>query len=222
MLVDIKCLSIDPLFYANPTPNDPFFLFSPHPTTPFFFHFCITSYIKIANFCPLRAHFEKLNDFCGNFNRKFANFALKLHFCTLNDPHFGEFTPKKPPFFWCPHRMTPFFRRNLTPNASYFRSPVGTCTSLSYLSAPPDWPLLYSLAKHARFCEPDIGIKFKTSNWTEIQFTRLHFAQKFSSLRSQTWLWSVTFTSPSVRSSDRIGLHIPKWKLSAPPRLTFH
>ena len=70
------------------------------------------------------------------FNRKFANSALKWHFCTLNDLHFWEPTPKKPPFFWCPHQMTPFFRRNLTPNAPYFRSPVGTCTSLSYLSAP--------------------------------------------------------------------------------------
>ena len=36
MLVDIKCLSITPLFYADPTPNDPLFLFSPHPMTPFF------------------------------------------------------------------------------------------------------------------------------------------------------------------------------------------
>ena len=42
----------------------------------------------------------------------------------------------KAPFFWCLHRMTPFFRRNLTLNAPYFRSLVGTCMSLSYLSAP--------------------------------------------------------------------------------------
>ena len=36
MSVDIKCLSIDPLFYADHTPNDPLSLFSPHPVTPFF------------------------------------------------------------------------------------------------------------------------------------------------------------------------------------------
>ena len=33
--------------------------------------------------------------------------------------------------------MTPFFQQNLTSNAPYFCSPVGTCTSLSYSSAPP-------------------------------------------------------------------------------------
>ena len=134
MLVDIKCLSMRPLFYADPTPNDPLFSFSPHPMTPFF-PFLYHILHKIANFCALRAHFEEFSDFVAILT--FANFALKLHFCTLNDPHFWESTPKKPPFFWCPHRMTPFFRRNLTPNAPYFRSPVGTYTPLSYLSAPP-------------------------------------------------------------------------------------
>ena len=133
--------------YQVPVNRPPFFTPILHPMTPFFysvhtqwppfFHFCIKFYIQIANFCALRAYFEKFNYFCGNFNRKFANFALKLHFCTLNNPHFWESTSEKPPFVWCPHRMTPFFRRNLTPNAPYFRSPVGTCTSLSYLSAPP-------------------------------------------------------------------------------------
>ena len=131
----------------------PFFLFSPHPMTPFF-HFCIKFYLKNANFCALCAHFEKFNDFCGNFYRKFANFALKLHFCTLNDPQFWE-SMKKPPFFWCPHRMRPFFRRNLTPNAPYFRSPVGTCTSLSYLSAPGFRPLLPCVHfQHEKFLLP--------------------------------------------------------------------
>ena len=53
------------------------------------------------------------------------------------DHIFGVHTKKPPFFFWCSHRMTPFFRRNLTPKAPYICSPVGTCTSLSYLSAPP-------------------------------------------------------------------------------------
>ena len=51
-------------------------------------------------------------------------------------PNFESPHQKSPNFFWCPHRMTPFFRRHLTPNVPYFRSSVGTCTSLSYLSAP--------------------------------------------------------------------------------------
>ena len=136
MLVDIKCLSIDPLFYADPTSNDLLFSFSPHPMTPFFPLLYQILHKKFEIF----AHFARILrnlTILWQFNRKFANFALKLHFCTLNDPQFWESTPKMPPFFWCPHRMTPFFRRNLTPNAPYFRSPVGTCTSLSYLSAPP-------------------------------------------------------------------------------------
>ena len=119
MSVDIKCLSIDPLFYADPTPNDPLFLFSPHLMTPFF-PLLYQILHNNWNFCALRAHFEKFNNFCGNFKRKFANFALKLHFCTLNEPHFWESTSEKPPFFWCPHRMTPFFLRNPTPNAPIF------------------------------------------------------------------------------------------------------
>ena len=52
-------------------------------------------------------------------------------------PISGSPHQKNPPCFWCPHRMTPFFDEILTPNAPYFRSPVGTCASLSYLSAPP-------------------------------------------------------------------------------------
>ena len=49
---------------------------------------------------------------------------------------------KKDHIFWSPHRMTPFFQRNLTLNATYFCSVVGTCTSLSYLSAPHPWHIL--------------------------------------------------------------------------------
>ena len=123
-----------PLFYADPTPKDLLFFIQSTPSDPLFFHFCVKFYIKIANFSALRAHFEKNS---GNFNRKFANFALKFHFSTLNDPHFWESTSKKPPCFWCPHWMTPFFWRNVTPNAPYFRSPVGTSTLLSYLRPPP-------------------------------------------------------------------------------------
>ena len=116
MSVDIKCLSIDPLFYADPTPNDPLFLFSPHPMTPFF------------NFFSQILH----------RNCKF------LH--TEWPPFLGVQT-KKASIFLVPTPNDPFFRRNLTLNAPYIRSPVGTCTSLSYLSAPPP------------------GIRYVTESW---------------------------------------------------------
>ena len=73
--------------------------------------------------------FLRNQTFCGKF-------WLQIAFLHTEWPHFGESAPKKTPIFWCPHRMTPFFRRNLTPNAPCFRSLVGTCTSLSYSSAP--------------------------------------------------------------------------------------
>ena len=130
-----------------------------HPMTPFIysvhtqwplFPLCIIFYMQIANFHVLRAwklqifmcfaHFEKFNNFAANFNIKFANFDLKLHFCTLNDPQFWESTPKKTPFFFffflVPTPNDPLFRQNLTPNTPCFHSLVGTCKSLSYLSAP--------------------------------------------------------------------------------------
>ena len=104
--------------YQVPVNRPPFFTPILHPMTPFFysvhtqwppfFHFCIKFYIKIAHFCALRAHFEKFNNFCGNLNRKFANFALKLHFCTLNDPHFWESTSESPHFLGA-HTEWPLF-----------------------------------------------------------------------------------------------------------------
>ena len=105
-----------PLFYADPTPNDPLFLFSPHPMTPLF-PLLYQILHKNCKFCALRVHFEKFKDFLWQFKQKICKFCLENAFCTLNDPHFWESTPKKPTFFRCPQRMTPFFRRNLTPNA---------------------------------------------------------------------------------------------------------
>ena len=69
---------------------------------------------------------------------------MKLHFCTLNDAHFLESTPKRLPppfffffFFWA-HSKWPLFSMKSYTECPYFCSPgVGTCTSFSYLSAPP-------------------------------------------------------------------------------------
>ena len=136
--------------YQVPVNRPPFFTPILHPMTPFFIQstpndplfstFCIKFYIKVANFCALRAHFEKFNDFCCNFNKKNCKFCLEIAFLHTEWPPFLRVHIRKAPIFLVPTPNDPFFRRNLTPNAPYFRSPVGTCTSLSYLSAPPPPP----------------------------------------------------------------------------------
>ena len=93
--------------------------------------------LKIINFSALRVHFEKFNDFEAILKGNLQILPWNCIFAHGMTPIFGSPHQKKPPFFWWPHWMTPFFRRNLTLNAPYFRSPVGTCRSLSYLSAPP-------------------------------------------------------------------------------------
>ena len=137
MSVDIKYPSIDPLFYADPTPNDPLF-YSVHTQWPPFFHFCIKFYIKIANFCALLAHFEKFNDFVAILKANSQILPWNCIFAHWMTPIFGSPHPKSPHFFGAHTEWPPFFWRNLTPNAPYFRSPVCICTSLSYLSAPRD------------------------------------------------------------------------------------
>ena len=127
-----------PPFFIQSTPNDPLF-----------FHFYIKFYIKIANFCALRAHFEKFNDFVAILKENSQILPWNCIFAHWMTPIFGSPHQKSPPFFfWCPHRMTPFFWLNLTPNAPYFRSPVGTCTSLSYLSAPRGFTLHYVVVEN--------------------------------------------------------------------------
>ena len=98
-----------PPFYTNLIPNDSPFFLNPHPVTPIFL---LTYQILHTNCKFLRTShaFWKLYKFCGNFNIKFSNFGLKMHFCPLNDPHFWESTSKKSTF-WSPHWMTPFFNK---------------------------------------------------------------------------------------------------------------
>ena len=92
--------------------------------TPFF---PLLYQILIANFYPLRAHFEKFNDFVAILT-EICKFCLEISLLHTEWPPFlGVHTmSKKPQFFWCPHWITPFFRRNLTPNAPHFCSLVGT------------------------------------------------------------------------------------------------
>ena len=49
------------------------------------------------------------------------------------------------PIFHPLHRMTAYFLTDLSPIALRLRKPVGACTSLSYLSAPPG----YNSYKHS-------------------------------------------------------------------------
>ena len=86
MSADIKCLLIDPLYYADLTPNNPPFFFSPHPMTPFF-----STFISILHTnCKFLHAFWEIYQFCGNFNKKLANLGLKLHFLHTKWPPFLE------------------------------------------------------------------------------------------------------------------------------------
>ena len=135
MSVDIRCLSIDPsFFYANLTPNDPLFSSVHTQCDPLFSTF--VSMFACTNY-KLSSRISEIYQILLYYNIHFANFGLKLHICTLNDPHFGGPHQKRSHFLGSPYRMTPFFQRNLTPNAPYFLSPVGTCTPLSYSGVPP-------------------------------------------------------------------------------------
>ena len=114
-----------PHFYANLTANNPMFssVHTQWPPYPLLYQILHTN----CQFsCTLHAFWEILQ-FGSNFSVKFVNFGLKLHFCTLNDSLFGEFTPKRPHIFGA-HTNWPLFQRHLTLNAPYFCSPVGTCT----------------------------------------------------------------------------------------------
>ena len=141
MLVDIKCLSIDPPFFLNrPYTQWPPFFIQSTPNDPLF---SLLYQILHKNCKFLRASraFWEILRFCGNLNRKCANSALKLHFCTLNDPHFWEPTPKKAPIFLVPTSNDPLiFDEILHRTPPIFVSGIGTGTSLSYLSAPGDSP----------------------------------------------------------------------------------
>ena len=123
---------VPPFFTLILNPMTPFF-YSVHTQWPPLFHFCIKFYIEIANFCVLRAHFEKFYNFVAILTENLQILHWNCIFAHWMTPIFGS-PHQKAPIFWCPHRMTPFFRQNLTLNTPYFRSPVGTCTSLSYLS----------------------------------------------------------------------------------------
>ena len=117
-LVDIKCLSIYPLFWDNLTPNDPFFSFKPHPMTPFSTLVSNFTY-KLQIFACFACILRNLNILQQFFiNIKFANFGLKLHFCILNDPHFGSPHQKDPIFFEPTLNDPPF------PTKSYTQCPL--------------------------------------------------------------------------------------------------
>ena len=107
MSVDIKCLSVDPLFLRWSYTQRPPFLFGPHPMTPFF-HFCIKFYIKIANFCMLRAHFEKFNDFVAILTENLQILPCNCIFTHWMTPILGVHT-KKAPIFLVPTLNDPLF-----------------------------------------------------------------------------------------------------------------
>ena len=111
MSVDIKCLSIDPFYTPILHLMTPPFL-SPYSIFPFFPPLYQILHKNCTFSRALRAFWE-IYKFCGNFNIKFANFGLKLHFSHWMTPIFGS-PHQKRSIFWgggSPHGMTPFFQR---------------------------------------------------------------------------------------------------------------
>ena len=95
------------------------FFHSVHTQWPPFFHFCIKFYIKIANFCALRVHFEKFNDFVAIL---IENLQILLWNCTFahwmtpisgsphqKSPHFLVPTPNDPLFSTKSYTECPLF-----------------------------------------------------------------------------------------------------------------
>ena len=87
-----------PPFFIRSTPNDPLF-----------FHFCINFCIKIANFCALRAQFEKFNDFCGVLTENLQILPWNCIFAHWMTPIFKSPHQKKPPIFLVPTPNDPLF-----------------------------------------------------------------------------------------------------------------
>ena len=125
-------------FYDNLTLNsDPVFP-SDHTQWPPFFPLSFQILHTNCNFSRASRAFWEIYKFCSTFYIKFAKFGLKLHFCTLNDPHFFFLSPHQKRSLFLLEHTYPFFQRNLTPNVPYRRSLVSICTSaLSYSSDPP-------------------------------------------------------------------------------------
>ena len=110
MSVEIKCLSIDSFFYADLIPNDPFF--SLHPVT-HFFHFCIRFDIQIANFCVLRAHFEKFTNFAIILTLNWQILAWNCIFAHLITPIFGSLHQERSHFYGAHTEWLPSFNKIL-------------------------------------------------------------------------------------------------------------
>ena len=74
----INCLSLDPFFYADLSPNDHLFFFSPYPITPFSTRVMNFMY-KLEIFAP-SCTFWKIYKFHCNFSIKFVNFGMNCIF----------------------------------------------------------------------------------------------------------------------------------------------
>ena len=106
MLLGINCLSLDQLFYTNPTPNDHFFLQSTLNDP--FVQFCKEFHIEMKKNFRASCAIRKLYNFMSIWAKKMQILAWKFYFHTLKDP-----------IFWSPHRMTPLFLTK-----SYTESPL--------------------------------------------------------------------------------------------------
>ena len=108
------------------------FIFSPHPMTPFSTFVSNFTYKLQTRFA--RAFWE-IDIVCSNLTQNWQIAFLHTKWHSFLGVH-----SKKNHIFLEPTPNDPLFQWNFTPNAPYFRDPVGTCTSLSYSNAPPGFP----------------------------------------------------------------------------------
>ena len=100
MSVDIKSLSIDSLFYADPASNDPLFSISPHPMTNFFPTFVSNFTYKLQIFACFSRILRNLA-ILWQFWYKTSKFWLEIAFLHTEWPPFlGVHTKKDPILFW--------------------------------------------------------------------------------------------------------------------------
>ena len=129
MLMDIKCLSKDPLFYVDPTPNDPLFSTSVS-------NFYIILH-KNCNFFALHAHFQNFKDFVAILTENLQTLCIFAHWMT---PIFGSPHQKSPHFFGAHTEWPPFFDEILhrTPPIFFLREAL---VSHFHIWEPPPGPL---------------------------------------------------------------------------------
>ena len=134
LLVDIKCLSIDPPFHADLTPNDPLF--------PLSYQILHTNWKYLGALCA----FWEIYTFCDNFKIKFANFGLKIAVLHTKWPPFLGIHIKKI-FFYLKKKCK---KKKMLPQNDPFFSEI-------LYRMPPTFVLQSALIRHFHIWVPPPG-----------------------------------------------------------------